>query len=102
MGSNIALGHHERWDGNGYPNGLSGEAIPLEARITAIADVYDALSSIRHYKPSYSDDNIHAIMKKGVGYQLDPDIFSAFEKAFDKIKSIKNNRNINNHENKKR
>ena len=56
LASQIALNHHERWDGTGYPNGLAGEKIPLSARICAVADVYDALTSLRPYKSAWQHD----------------------------------------------
>ena len=68
----IALNHHERWDGAGYPNGLSGEDIPIEARIVAVADVYEALRSDRPYKKRFSMSESQQIMKMGRGTQFDP------------------------------
>ncbi len=67
MAREIALTHHERWDGSGYPGGLKGEAIPLSGRIVAIADVYDALRSARSYKPAYSHVDVMAIIQGGNG-----------------------------------
>ena len=67
MARRIALTHHERWDGNGYPLGLAGEDIPLEGRITAVADVFDALSSKRPYKPPFPLQKCFAIMAEGRG-----------------------------------
>ncbi len=64
--------HHERWDGKGYPDGLAGEAIPLSARIMAIADVYDALRSERYYKKAYSHEEALRIIAEGSGSQFDP------------------------------
>lgn len=75
---NIARYHHERWDGGGYPEGLVGTMIPLEARIMAVADVYDALVSKRCYKEPFSFDEAKDIMLEGMGRQFDP----AMEKAF--------------------
>lgn len=74
----IAYGHQEKWDGSGYPQGLAGEAIPLSARIMAVADVYDALISRRVYKRAMSHDEAVAIMRKGRGSHFDPDILDAF------------------------
>jgi putative two-component system response regulator len=88
MGISIARSHHERWDGTGYPDGLKGEEIPLEARIMAIADVYDALRSIRCYKGSFSRDRSHEIIQNGSGTQFDPNLVKAFselEEAFDRV-----------------
>ncbi len=72
------LYHHERWDGNGYPNGLKGEEIPLGARIIAIADVYQALISDRPYRKAYSRDKVNKIIRESAGTQFDPKIVSAF------------------------
>jgi putative two-component system response regulator len=74
----IATSHHERWDGTGYPDGLAGTAIPLSARIMAIADVYDALISRRVYKPAYPhEDAVHMIMRER-GTHFDPALADAF------------------------
>ncbi len=77
MARNIAASHHERWDGSGYPAALSGETIPLEARIVSVADVYDALTSKRVYKPAFSHDEALGIITKGRGQQFDPQIVDA-------------------------
>lgn len=74
----IALTHHERWDGNGYPLGLGGENIPIEGRITAVADVFDALSSRRPYKKAFSLDKCLSILDEESGSHFDPRIVSAF------------------------
>lgn len=74
----IAYGHHEKWDGSGYPQGLAGEVIPLSARIMAVADVYDALISRRVYKEGMSHDQAVDIMRKGRGSHFDPDILDIF------------------------
>ncbi|MDF1790499.1 MAG: two-component system response regulator [Thalassobaculaceae bacterium] len=79
----IALSHHERWDGKGYPHGLAGEAIPLSGRIMAISDVYDALTSKRVYKPAYPHDAAVAEIEGGRGTQFDPDLVDAFLKVSD-------------------
>lgn len=71
IAENVAHYHHERWDGSGYPEGLAGEAIPIEARIMAIADVYDALVSKRVYKESMPFDQAHAIIMEGMGRHFD-------------------------------
>jgi putative two-component system response regulator len=73
----IAYGHHEKWDGSGYPVGLSGEAIPLSARLMAVADVYDALISRRVYKPAYPHQQAIAMIVEGRGRHFDPDIVDA-------------------------
>ena len=85
IAENVAHYHHERWDGSGYPDGLSGEDIPLEARIMAVADVYDALVSKRVYKDRMSFDKAHEIIMDGMGTQFDPalkDVFLQAEPAF--------------------
>jgi len=85
LARDIAFYHHERWDGHGYPKGLRGEDIPLSARIVALADVYDALTSSRPYKEPWSHEDAVAEISKGRGTQFDPRIVDAFlanEKAF--------------------
>ena len=78
ISENVANYHHERFDGSGYPLGLKGEKIPLEARIMAIADVYDALVSIRCYKPAYSYEKAFNIIEDGMGTQFDPNLNKYF------------------------
>jgi len=78
MARDIALSHHERWDGSGYSQGLAGEEIPESARIVAILDVYDALSHSRVYRPAHPEDEVTAIMEDGKGKHFDPKIFDAF------------------------
>jgi response regulator RpfG family c-di-GMP phosphodiesterase len=70
--------HHEKWDGSGYPNNLSGEEIPLAARIFSIADVGDAMSSNCHYRGPINRDEIIQTIKKGSGSHFDPNVVSAF------------------------
>lgn len=79
MAHEIILSHHEKFDGRGYPNGLSGEEIPLCARIMAVADVYDALTSVRVYKAAYSHEDAVAIIRRDSGSHFDPDVVEAFE-----------------------
>jgi putative two-component system response regulator len=74
----VALRHHERWDGGGYPHGLTGDAIPLPARVVAIADVFDALCCSRPYKPPWSVDRAVSEVLEGAGRQFDPDVAAAF------------------------
>ncbi|WP_426318493.1 HD-GYP domain-containing protein [Pseudoduganella sp. R-43] len=74
----IALSHHEKWDGSGYPQGLAGDAIPMSARLMAVADVYDALTSRRSYKPAMSHEEALQIMRQGRGRHFDPDVLDAF------------------------
>ncbi|RLL53319.1 HD domain-containing protein [Mariprofundus sp. EBB-1] len=81
----ISLTHHEKWDGSGYPAGLSGDAIPCSGRLMAVADVYDALISKRVYKPGFSHEKAKAVILEGRGTHFDPDIVDAFiaaEEAF--------------------
>jgi hypothetical protein len=80
---NIARYHHERFDGTGYPDGLKGAEIPLEARIMALADVYDALISERVYKPAYSREEARRIMMEGSGTQFDPTLVPLFLECVD-------------------
>jgi len=74
----IALGHHEKWDGSGYPEGLDGDRIPVSARLMALADVFDALMSRRVYKPPMSLDEASAIIVDGRGQHFDPAVVDAF------------------------
>lgn len=78
MAAKIALNHHERWDGAGYPNGLAGEDIPHAARIVAIADVFDALTSVRPYKPAWSVEEAVALIRSESGRHFDPEVAAAF------------------------
>ena len=89
MASSIALTHHERWDGTGYPQGLSGDSIPLESRIVAVADVYDALHSARPYKPAFPEDRVLGIMKEKVGSHFDPTVYRVFERSLDAFREIR-------------
>ncbi|GAA5509262.1 putative cyclic di-GMP phosphodiesterase VC_1348 [Novipirellula caenicola] len=93
MAYQIAMTHHERWDGSGYPNGLAGEQIPLCGRIVAVADVYDALTSERVYKPAFSHDKAVEVIKEGSGSHFDPDMVTAFLKLEDEFAKIKENLN---------
>ena len=90
MAARIALCHHEKWDGSGYPEGLAGTAIPLEARITAIADVFDALTSQRPYKPALDEERALAIIDESVGSHFDPQVHEAFHQALPELRSIRN------------
>ena len=84
----IALTHHERWDGKGYPSQLKGEDIPLEGRIVAIADVFDALISVRPYKPAYSIADSLKIMDAQDGSHFDPALMAAFRKTLPRILEV--------------
>ncbi|AMO36688.1 HD domain-containing phosphohydrolase [Thauera humireducens] len=78
MARSIALAHHEKYDGSGYPAGLAGEAIPIEARIVAIADVFDALTSVRPYKKAWTVDDAIALLQKEKGRHFDPVLVDLF------------------------
>lgn len=84
----IAYSHQEKWDGSGYPLGLAGDAIPISARIMAIADVYDALISRRVYKPPFTHETAMEIIQKGKGKHFDPDLVDAFVAIQLECKSI--------------
>ena len=88
MSASVALHHHERWDGNGYPNGIKADEIPIEARIASLADVFDALTSKRIYKPSFSVDETLQMIRDESGKQFDPQVVEAFFKCLDKITPI--------------
>ena len=89
MGETIALTHHERWDGDGYPAGLAGENIPIEGRIVAVADVFDALTSKRPYKAPFSIEKACAIIAQGRGSQFDAQVVDAFEAVYEEIVQIR-------------
>lgn len=89
MGILIARSHHEKWDGTGYPYGLAGEAIPLPARVMALADVYDALRSRRRYKPPYSHRKSVEIILEGAGRHFDPEVVNAFRAAEGEFAAIR-------------
>ncbi|MDA8744892.1 response regulator [Rubripirellula amarantea] len=88
LASVIAASHHEKWDGSGYPLGISGDDIPLEGRIVAVADVFDALSSARPYKKAFSIEKCLEILKEGRGSHFDADVLDAFLRRFDEILAI--------------
>lgn len=85
MGARIALTHHEKWDGSGYPRGLAGDAIPIEGRIAAVADVLDALLSERVYKPAYPPELALEIMRDGRGRHFDPDLLDTFSDSWEEF-----------------
>lgn len=90
----IAMYHHEKWDGSGYPKGLKGEDIPLSARIVALADVFDALTSKRVYKPGLSFENSLEIINQGRGSHFDPTLVDIFNDSLDEVKKIYNNKRL--------
>ncbi|HET9870659.1 MAG TPA: HD domain-containing phosphohydrolase [bacterium] len=85
----IALTHHEKWDGSGYPRGLKGEGIPLSGRIVALADVFDALTSKRCYKPAFPLEQSLDIIKEGSGRHFDPKVVQAFLNNIEKFLAVK-------------
>lgn len=89
-GAEIALAHHEKFDGSGYPNGLAGEKIPLFARIVAVADVFDALTSERPYKKAWNNEDALAHLRDGSGQHFDPLCVDAFFAGLDRILAVKN------------
>ncbi len=88
MAASVALTHHEKWDGRGYPQGLAGEAIPLESRIVSIADVYDALTSNRPYRSARPEEEALTIIEGTVGSHFDPRIHAAFLTALPEIRAV--------------
>jgi len=90
VSAKIAGGHHERWDGNGYPNGVAGADIPLEARIVAVADVFDALVNRRAYKPAWSVEDAITLIETESGSHFDPAVVAAFLNRIDDITNVQN------------
>jgi HD-GYP domain-containing protein (c-di-GMP phosphodiesterase class II) len=90
MSRDVAVCHHERWDGKGYPRGLAGENIPLAGRIVAIADVYDALMSKRVYKSAWDEEDVIKYLREQAGNQFDPELIDIFISVYDIIKAIRN------------
>ena len=88
LAAEVALHHHEHWDGNGYPHQLRGEAIPVPARIVALADVFDALTSKRPYKEAWPIDSAIATVRAQAGSHFDPQVVQAFEAALPKIEQV--------------
>ncbi|MCR4897070.1 MAG: HD domain-containing protein [Lachnospiraceae bacterium] len=85
---NMAGYHHERWDGKGYPEGLHGEVIPLSARVMAVADVFDALTSPRVYKPAFPLEKALQILEEGSGTQFDPRVIEVFMESLPQVKEV--------------
>jgi response regulator RpfG family c-di-GMP phosphodiesterase len=88
MGAEIALTHHEQYCGEGYPNGLSGEAIPLSGRIVAVADVFDALVNARHYKKAWALGDAIELMRNECGRRFDPDCMAALLRRLNEVMDI--------------
>ena len=78
----IPSAHHEKWDGSGYPRGISGNEIPLEARVFAVIDVWDALSSPRPYRDAWPEKKIHSLIREGSGTHFDHQVVEAWERVF--------------------
>jgi putative two-component system response regulator len=89
VGAEIALGHHEKFDGSGYPNGISGEDIPIFSRIVAVADVFDALTSERPYKKAWEVEAAVDFLNDGAGSHFDPQCVKAFLNAWDDIVAVR-------------
>ena len=89
LARNIALTHHEKWDGSGYPNGLAGTAIPLEGRICAIVDVFDALTSIRPYKKAWTEQEALNFLVEQKGRHFDPVLVDLFLTQMPAIRAIR-------------
>lgn len=89
LARSIALSHHEKWDGSGYPNGLKGEDIPLEGRIIAIADVFDALTSVRPYKPAWTVEDALELLRRESGRHFDPRLVELFMTCLPQVLEIK-------------
>lgn len=89
MAQRIALTHHEKWDGSGYPNGLAGEGIPIEGRIVAIADVFDALTSERPYKQAWPVEEAVAFLREQSGQHFDPDLVELFIQQLPAVLEVK-------------
>ncbi len=88
LAKEIAYGHQEKWDGSGYPEGLAGDAIPISARLMAVADVYDALISRRVYKPGMPHEQAVAIIREGRGVHFDPDVCDTFLANAERFQAI--------------
>ena len=89
LAANIALTHHERWDGTGYPQRLLGDGIPIEGRIVAVADVFDALLTVRPYKQAWPLDVAVSYIKEQAGYQFDPKLTEIFAAAVDEFVRVR-------------
>jgi len=83
----VPHGHHERWDGSGYPQGLRGEEIPLAARVFSVVDVWDALITRRVYKPAWPEEDVLSYLRSAAGSQLDPALVELFLEHYDELKA---------------
>ncbi|MBN1515029.1 response regulator [Candidatus Sumerlaeota bacterium] len=89
VAATIAIGHHEKWDGSGYPNKVAGEDIPVECRVVALADVYDALRSERPYKKEFPIEKTLGIIQEGAGTHFDPQLVEILNGAYEQIEAIR-------------
>jgi len=89
MAREIAISHHEKWDGSGYPNALAGEEIPMTGRIAALADVFDALTSERPYKKAWSVEDARGLMRENRGKHFDPGLVEVLEDNLPAVLKIK-------------
>jgi len=89
LASTVAMTHHEKWDGSGYPNALKGENIPLVGRVVALSDVFDALTTVRPYKRAWSVEESVAYINENNGKHFDPDVVKAFHKSLPEILAIR-------------
>ena len=89
LAAELALSHHERWDGSGYPMGLSGEDIPLAGRIVAVADAFDELTSIRMFKPPWIIDRAVSAIEYESNRRFDPQVVRSFKAALNSLTSVK-------------
>ena len=89
LAQTIALTHHEKWDGSGYPNGLAGKEIPQAGRIVAVTDVFDALTSIRPYKKAWTVEDARAFIESNAGVQFDPEIVPHFLACLPEILAVR-------------
>jgi putative two-component system response regulator len=89
VGAEIAKGHHEKFDGSGYPNGIKGTDIPIFSRIVAVADVFDALTSERPYKKAWTIEAAVDFLNDGSGTHFDPDCVKAFLNAWEDVMSVR-------------
>ena len=89
MAKEIAISHHEKWDGSGYPNGLTGEQIPLSGRIVAVSDVFDALTSERPYKKAWPVEEAIEEIKRGASKHFDPELVEVFLQVLPEILDVR-------------
>ena len=89
LAAEVALTHHERWDGSGYPRGLTGDDIPLSGRIVAVVDCFDALTMDRCYRPAFSDQEAASMVRAQRGRAFDPDLIDAFDAELDHLVALR-------------